>query len=230
VTAVLREQQEYYDARAGEYDEWWERRGRYDRGPELNDRWRAEIAQVEDVLEAAALNRGEVVELAAGTGNWTAVLTAHAAHLTVVDGSAEMLALNRARLGPHAHAVAYQQADLFSWVPERTWDLLVHCFWISHVPRRSLAAFFATCRRALAPGGTMFFLDGLPTETSTAVDHVLPVADSEVMVRRLNDGREFNVVKNFYTPAELQAAAGEHFSLTVDRTDTFFQFAVGVAR
>jgi hypothetical protein len=29
-------QQEYYRARAPEYDEWWERRGRYDHGPEAN--------------------------------------------------------------------------------------------------------------------------------------------------------------------------------------------------
>ena len=30
---ILQDQIEYYRARAGEYDEWWFRTGRYDRGP-----------------------------------------------------------------------------------------------------------------------------------------------------------------------------------------------------
>ena len=30
--ALLGEQKAYYQARSSEYDEWWERRGRYDLG------------------------------------------------------------------------------------------------------------------------------------------------------------------------------------------------------
>jgi hypothetical protein len=41
---VLHEQLEYYRARAAEYDQWWWRRGRFDRGAELNARWFAEAA------------------------------------------------------------------------------------------------------------------------------------------------------------------------------------------
>jgi len=33
---LLAEQIAYYRDRAGEYDQWWFREGRYDRGPELN--------------------------------------------------------------------------------------------------------------------------------------------------------------------------------------------------
>jgi hypothetical protein len=32
---LLAEQRAYYEARAPEYDEWWQRRGRFDLGPEL---------------------------------------------------------------------------------------------------------------------------------------------------------------------------------------------------
>jgi len=32
----LKEQLEYYRARAAEYDQWWLRQGRYDRGAALN--------------------------------------------------------------------------------------------------------------------------------------------------------------------------------------------------
>ena len=33
---TLEQQLDYYKARAGEYDDWWFRTGRYDRGPEAN--------------------------------------------------------------------------------------------------------------------------------------------------------------------------------------------------
>ena len=43
--ALLNEQLGYYRARAGEYDRWWNREGRFDRGEEANARWRAEAAE-----------------------------------------------------------------------------------------------------------------------------------------------------------------------------------------
>lgn len=227
--ALLDEQLSYYRARAVEYDEWWERRGRYDRGPVSNSRWHAEIADVRRVFDKLALT-GEVVELAAGTGFWTELLASRGARLTALDGSSEMLAINKARLGELATRVEYQEVDLFDWRPARHWDGLVFCFWISHVPRDRLDAFLERCREALVAGGTMFFLDGQRVDETTAADHVLPDENSEVMQRRLNDGREFRIVKNFYTPEELiERATAAGFDLEVHRTANYFQFGVGRA-
>ena len=74
----------------------------------------------------------------------------------------------------------------------------------------------------------MFFVDGRREPTSTAVDHVLPEQGNQVMTRKLNDGRAFQIVKNFYDPAFLAdrcAAAG----LTVDarETPTYFIYGCG---
>ena len=44
---LLEQQKAYYSARAGEYDQWFLRRGRYDHGPELNAQWFAEVDQVD---------------------------------------------------------------------------------------------------------------------------------------------------------------------------------------
>lgn len=77
----------------------------------------------------------------------------------------------------------------------------------------------------------MFFLDGQRTDESTAVNQSLPDEESEVMVRRLNDGREFRIVKNFYEDRELiDLARAAGFDLAVRRTDTYFQYGVGTAR
>ena len=47
---LLRQQIEYYRERASEYDEWFLRQGRYDRGPERNAQWFAEIGEVSCAL------------------------------------------------------------------------------------------------------------------------------------------------------------------------------------
>ena len=85
--SLLREQIAYYRAR--EYDEWFLRQGRYDRGPELNRRWFDEVAEVRQAL--AAFNpTGHVLELACGTGLWTEPLLRQAARITAVDASPEV--------------------------------------------------------------------------------------------------------------------------------------------
>ncbi len=226
---LLDEQLAYYRERAAEYDEWWERRGRYDRGAELNSSWWSEIAVVRAVFDELPLH-GSVVELAAGTGYWTELLAARATRVTALDGSPEMIALNKARLHDMASLVDYRVVNLFEWQPDRRWDGMVFCFWISHVPRDRLGAFFHTCRKALQDGAPMFFLDGLRVEERADVDQPVSDQESEVLLRKLKDGRVFRIVKNFYEPEELvQLAKAANISLQVRRTDTYFLFGVGSA-
>ena len=50
--AILAGQQAYYRARAPEYDQWFLRQGRYDRGPEETAAWFSEVRRLDDVLRA----------------------------------------------------------------------------------------------------------------------------------------------------------------------------------
>ena len=43
---LLADQIAYYRARAAEYDAWWFRTGRFDRGAANNAAWRADVASV----------------------------------------------------------------------------------------------------------------------------------------------------------------------------------------
>ena len=52
--SILSDQIDYYRARAGEYDEWFARGGRYDRGEAHRRCWLDEIATLEGALEAAS--------------------------------------------------------------------------------------------------------------------------------------------------------------------------------
>jgi demethylmenaquinone methyltransferase/2-methoxy-6-polyprenyl-1,4-benzoquinol methylase len=218
--AVLNEQLDYYRARALEYDKWWLREGRFDRGPEANTRWFAETTELERVLERFAPH-GDVLELACGTGLWTRHLVAHAESVTAVDAAPEVLAINRARVNDDR--VRYVKADLFGWTPDAVYDACVFSFWLSHVPEDRFDAFWAMVASALKPGGRVLFIDSARTERSTAADHVLPAAGDETMSRRLDDGREFQIVKRFYEPAELERRlAGLGWRASVEATPEFF--------
>ncbi len=223
--ATLQEMTAYYRARASEYDEWFERRGRFDRGAEANRRWFAELETVYAAFAALKLD-GDVLELAPGTGIWTERLLASAHTVTAVDASPEMVAINQSRVGDDR--VRYIIDDLFTWQPPETYDAVIFCFWISHVPLERLDGFWRTVARALKPEGKVFFLDGRREPTSTAVNHQLPEAGTQVMTRRLNDGRAFEVVKNFYDPEALVAQC-KHAGLdvSVHETPTYFLYGAG---
>ena len=223
--ATLREMQAYYRARAAEYDEWFYRRGRYDRGADANARWFAEVDQVVAAFDALRID-GDVLELAPGTGIWTERILRTARSVTAVDASPEMVAINRARVGDGR--VTYVLADLFTWRPESTYDAVCFGFWISHVPDERLDAFLGMVADALRPGGTVWFLDGRREPSSTAADHQLPELGSQVMTRRLNDGRTFQIVKNFYAPAALgERCAAAGLDVDVRETPTYFLYGAG---
>ncbi len=198
--SILQEQVAYYRARAAEYDEWHLRQGRYDRGAAHNFQWGAELDAVRSALERAR-PFGKCLELACGTGLWTACLAAGAADLTAIDASPETIALNRTKIGNAP--VQYVVADLFEWWPPETYDFVFFGFWLSHVPAQQFNRFWETVRAALKPGGRAFFIDGLATQETTARDHAA-IDDSGVMERKLNDGRTFNIVKVFHDPPQLE--------------------------
>jgi SAM-dependent methyltransferase len=223
---LLAEQGDYYSQRAPEYDDWWFRRDRYDRGEEATAKWFAEVAEVEAALDRFG-PRGRLLELACGSGIWTRRLALGAERLTAVDGSTEMLDLNRARLGGSA-AVTHLHADIFAWEPTETYDVCFFSFWLSHVPEERFESFWAKVRRALEPKGRVFFLDSAPSERASAADHKLPEAGEETMLRRLKDGREYQIVKRFYEPGALQRRLADlGWTVRVQSTPEYFIYGWG---
>lgn len=222
----LQEQIEYYRARSGEYDEWVYRHGRYDHGPAANQQWFAEQAEVAAAL-AAFGPRGQVLEFAGGTGFWTEKLRNLADTVTVVDASPEMLALNRARVG--TDRVRQIQADIFQYRPDRAYDIVFFGFWLSHVPPDRFVEFWNLVRASLAPGGRVFFVDSRFNQESTARDQRLDRPDDTTSLRRINDGREFRIVKIFYRPDDLTARLAA-LGWTAEVTTTASHFVYGWAK
>ena len=218
---LIAEQRAYYQARAPEYDEWWQRRGRYDRGLDLAEEWHRQVAEVTAALETFRAT-GDVLEMAGGTGWWTARLARTAERLTVIDSSPETLDLNRDRVG--RHDVDYFVADLFRWQPQRTYDVVFFSFWLSHVPRSRFAAFWSLVRSCLAPGGRVFLIDNRndPHPTREFKDPYVVHRDADLDLRCLHNGSKYHVVEVFYEPMELQSLLGHQgWTTTLDATRWF---------
>ena len=171
-------------------------RGGYAFDAETAARWFADVRELEAALEALG-PCGDVLELAAGTAIWTRHLLRHAERVTAVDAVAEVLELNRART---RGAADYALADVFEWEPPREFDVCFFGFWHSHVPSRRFEAFWQLVGRALKPEGRVLLVDNARRCDSR---HLVS-STGEIARRRLSDGREFDIVKRFWEPRELE--------------------------
>jgi demethylmenaquinone methyltransferase/2-methoxy-6-polyprenyl-1,4-benzoquinol methylase len=220
---LLAEQRSYYRARAPEYDEWWQRRGRYDRGDEQLLEWQRQVAVVDDALTSFGA-KGSVLELAGGTGWWTERLARTADRLTVVDSSPEVLALNQARVG--RIDVNYVVADLFDWQPDSKYDAVFFSFWLSHVPRARFAQFWSLVHSCLTPSGRAFLIDNRndPVPDTIVKDPFVVQYDTDLHLRRLRDRSRYRVVSVMYEPGELQSLIGAEGWTTEIQATRWFIF------
>ena len=217
----------YYEARAPEYDDWYLRRGRYGHGPVHDLAWQMELDAATTWLDGLPL-AGEIVELAAGTGWWSALLATKGT-LHAYDAAPAPLDRARDRLLAHGLRAHLHLRD--AWEPaDRAVDALFTGFWLSHVPRARLDAFLRVARGWLRPGGAYAAIDSLVDPASGTIDR-LPAPGPDLSRRRLADGREFVIPKVHYAPAEIGAALGAagFGGVEVRTTGRFFLLARATA-
>jgi SAM-dependent methyltransferase len=139
-----------------------------------------------------------VLELACGPGTWTTQLLRHAADVTAVDASPEMLGIASARVGKQR--VDFVLADLFRWQPDRRYDVVFFGFWLSHVPFERFASFWSLVADCLKPDGRVFFVD----DWYRTAEELIEGEHSSVIQRRLTDGTAYRIVKVPHRPADLE--------------------------
>jgi demethylmenaquinone methyltransferase/2-methoxy-6-polyprenyl-1,4-benzoquinol methylase len=217
---------DYYEARAGEYDDWYLRRGRYAHGPIHDAAWNAELDAAGRWLDALPMS-GRIVELAAGTGWWSPLL-AGKGELWLSDAAEAPLDRARERLVAHGLRAHLHVRDAWAEPEGDPAGALFAGFWLSHVERDRTAEFLELARRWLPPGGRLAIIDSLPDPQSGASDHT-PVVDDR-SVRRLADAREFSIVKVYRTPDEIADAlrSAGFADVQVTTTGRFFVLATAI--
>jgi demethylmenaquinone methyltransferase/2-methoxy-6-polyprenyl-1,4-benzoquinol methylase len=207
----------YYAKRAPYYDDVYEK-------PERRD----DIAFLKSHLPAVFAGR-RVLEVACGTGYWTACIARTAAALTATDAVAEPLDVAKCREG--TEGVRFETADAYA-LPEGLgpFDAAFAGLWFSHVPVRRRAEFLRSLHARLEPGARVVLLDNSEVQTRE-----LPIAERDAhgdtwQHRRLKDGSIHRVLKNFPAREELEAAiAGFGRHAHFRRLDNFWLFAYEAA-
>ncbi|MGH8721205.1 MAG: class I SAM-dependent methyltransferase [Burkholderiales bacterium] len=182
---------DYYARRAPEYERFYDK-------PERQ----ADLSVLRERVARLFAGRS-VLEVACGTGYWTAAIAPQAREVTALDVNEEVLALAREKPLP-AGRVEFQRADAYS-LPDlgRRHDGLFAAFWWSHVPRARLDAFLGGCVHAAAPGAMLAFLDGRFVEGSSTPIARRDADGNSYQARRLDDGSEHEVLKNYPAESEL---------------------------
>ena len=181
---------EYYAARAPEYDEtagYTEAAGEALRAP-IKARYREMFAG------------HDVLEIACGTGYWTAVIAETARSVFAFDVNPSVLAVAKDRCRGFEN-VTLVVADAYAMdaVPGG-FSAAFAVWWWSHVPRQRLHDFLSALHARLVPGALVLFVDQLrydgPRRRQDAEGNTLEA-------RTLPDGRRFEIVKNFPSTEEV---------------------------
>jgi len=187
----------YYAARAREYDRIYEK-------PERQ----ADLRKLEAMLPDTLAGR-RVLEVACGTGYWTQFIIRRAKSVLAVDASPETLELAAARQLPPGK-VELRVADAYD-LPDALgqFEGAFAGFWWSHVPVREQARFLDSLDRRLLPGAKVVLLDNLYVEGSSTPVSRRDEDGNTYQRRRLADGSEHVVLKNFPTEQQLRDAVRE---------------------
>src|SRR5438876_2348376 len=185
---------DYYARRAGEYEKIFAK-------PERQE----DLARLQTLLPGLFAGR-DVLEVACGTGYWTPLISGSARSVLATDIKEEVLEIARHKSYPK-HNVTFQVADAYTLANlTGPFSAGFAGFWWSHIPKQRLSRFLDCFDSRLCSGAVLVFLDNNYVEGSST-----PIArrDSDgntYQKRKLEDGTEFEVLKNFPTETELRAS------------------------
>jgi demethylmenaquinone methyltransferase/2-methoxy-6-polyprenyl-1,4-benzoquinol methylase len=150
-----------------------------------------------------------VLEIACGTGWWTAHGARDCAHWLATDLSPETIAAAQAKpLPPGKVEFATVDAFTLDGLADRTFDAAFAGCWWSHVPLARLSPWLEVLHRGLGPGARVVMLDNAVVQTSNLPITRRDAEGNTYQQRRLDDGSTHEVLKNFPTQQAAFAVLG----------------------
>jgi len=182
--------QDYYAARAGEYDRIYQK-------PERQ----ADLRKIESWLQTT-LAGNSVLEIACGTGYWTQFFAPRCSRVVALDSAPETLGIARTRNLPDK--VRFVVGDAYRIpIESDKFDAGFAGFWWSHIPLARIREFLQGFHAALRPGAKVVFLDNRFVGGSSTPISERDSEGNTYQARRLADGSIHRVLKNFPTRKEL---------------------------
>lgn len=193
---VVHSMQTYYAQRAAIYERVYFK-------PERQTDLRA----MEAWLPTLFAGRDEL-EVACGTGWWTAHGARDASTWLATDLNPETMAVARTKALPTS--VQFATVDAYSLEElgdQRFTAAFTGCWW-SHVPLARLPDWLALLHARLLPGARVVMLDNSFVQTSSSPITRQDADGNTYQNRMLDDGSVFEVLKNFPTPEAAMALLG----------------------
>ena len=194
---VVENMRTYYAQRASQYERVYQK-------PERQ----TDLRTMEAWLPSQFSGR-RVLEIASGTGWWTAHGARDCAHWLATDLNPETMAVAQTKpVPPGKVEFAIVDAYTLDGLGDRRFDAVFAGCWWSHVPRPRLPAWLDLLHRRLEPGARVVMLDNSFVQTSNLPISRRDTEGNTYQQRTLDDGSVHEVLKNFPTSEEAIAAIG----------------------
>jgi demethylmenaquinone methyltransferase/2-methoxy-6-polyprenyl-1,4-benzoquinol methylase len=184
----------YYSRRAAEYERIYDK-------PERQHELEWLRHRIPEILRGR-----DVLEVACGTGYWTQFIAREARHVHACDINEAVLDIAREKpIAAGRATFARADAITLEGVPSGC-DAAFAGFWWSHVKKNDLAKFVANLASKLDRGSVVAVLDNSYAEGSSTPVSRRDADGNTYQMRTLASGEQYEVLKNFPTPAELTLA------------------------
>ncbi len=187
--------QQYYSERAEEYDDI------YARPDKERLQEQAELGK----LIAKNFQSGSILEIACGTGYWTTYLANPLTTIFSTDGSKEMLSVAQKRFITQKHKPFFFISDAYH--PLQIFPGFDGAFagcWFSHVPKQKVSLFLKNLQARLQIGAPVMFLDNVLRSDLGGELKQRKSSHNTWKKRQLKNGKEFSILKNYFSEEELR--------------------------
>lgn len=184
----------YYSRRAREYEQIYEK-------PERQRELEWLRKRIPEIFRGRT-----VLEVACGTGYWTQYIAPHAKRVYAGDINEAVLEIARDKPIPAGKATFFKaDAVTLENVPPGC-NAAFAGFWWSHVKKSGIEQFVRNLSSRLEPGAVVAILDNTFFEGSSTPVSRRDAEGNTYQMRKLANGEQFEVLKNFPTPGELTEA------------------------
>ena len=188
--------QTYYSRRAREYEDIYQK-------PERQ----SDLAQLKEVVRSL-FSAHTVLEVACGTGYWTQVVTETAKFVTATDTSDEVLEIGIQKPIKESK-VEFINADAYCLAKlAGPYTAALAAFWWSHIPRDRIEQFLRSLHHSLAANRLVMLIDNKYVPGSSTPISSSDESGNTYQTRKLSDGMEYRVLKNFPGESELRRSLG----------------------
>jgi len=184
---------QYYSQRASEYEQIYQK-------PERQK----DLERLKDLIREAFEGRG-VLEIACGTGYWTQFIAERARSICATDRSWETLELAKQKNYKEC-TVSFIESDAYSLKNiEGCFDGGFCGFWWSHIPKSQISVFIHNFQAKLTKDSLVMMIDNRYVKGSSTPVSRTDSDGNTYQIRKLRDGTEHEILKNFPDEEELKA-------------------------